>query len=229
MSAPYEYGLWHLVLFHIAIFLLFGLSFLRPSRRREWRSMGAFAAFVVALYTEMYGFPLTIYLLTTWLGRFPVAAPFAHASGNLWASLALGGWGAGLFMTLGGLVILLGVIAMGQGWQAIHAARGGLVTSGIYGRVRHPQYVGIGLVILGALIQWPTLLTLVMAPILLASYVRLARREERELEARFGEAYRVYQEQVPGFMPPWRVSHRQGEIPAPVGVDDGRRPEAGSS
>jgi methanethiol S-methyltransferase len=229
MSEPYEYGLWQLVLFHIGLFLFFGLSFLRPSRRREWRSMGAFAAFVVALYTEMYGFPLTIYLLTTWLGRFPVAAPFAHTSGNLWASLALGGWGAGLFMTLGGLVILLGMIVMGQGWQAIHAARGGLVTSGFYGKVRHPQYAGIGLVILGALIQWPTLLTLLMAPVLLVSYVRLARREERELEACFGEAYRVYQEQVPGFMPLWRVSHRQGGLPAPVGVGDGRRPEAGSS
>ena len=82
---------------------------------------------------------------------------------------------------------------------------------------------------LGALIQWPTLLTLVMAPILLASYVRLARREERELEARFGEEYRVYREQVPGFIPRWRSSHQQGEIPTPVGVGDGRRPEAGSS
>jgi protein-S-isoprenylcysteine O-methyltransferase Ste14 len=139
---------------------------------------------VVALYTEMDGFPLTIYLLTTWLGRFPVAAPFAHASGNLWASLALGGWGAGLFMTLGGLVILLGMIVMGLSWQAIHQAQGDLVTDGIYGKVRHPQYTSIGLVILGALIQWPTLPTLLRAPVLLASYVRLARREERDLAAR---------------------------------------------
>jgi len=216
MTEPYDYGLWQLVLFHVALFIIFGLSFLRPGKGREWRSMGAFVAFVVALYTEMYGFPLTIYLLTAWLGRFPVVAPFAHASGNLWASLVLGGWGAGLFMTLGGLVILLGMIVMGQGWRAIHAARGALVTSGIYGRIRHPQYAGIGLVILGALIQWPTLLTLLMAPVLLASYMRLARREERELEARFGEDYRTYRQQVPGFIPRWRPFHRRGRIPTPV-------------
>lgn len=228
MNEPYEYGLWHLMLFHVAIFLFFGLGFLRPGRRREWRSMGAFAAFVVALYSEMYGFPLTIYLLTTWLGRFPVAAPFAHASGNLWASLALGGWGAGLFMTVGGLVILLGVLLMGQGWQAIHAARGGFVTSGIYGKVRHPQYAGLGLVIFGALIQWPTLLTLMMTPVLLVSYVRLAGREECELEVRFGEDYVAYRERVPGFLPRWGTSHRQGGTPTPVGFSDRHRPEAGS-
>lgn len=228
MTAPYEYGLWQLVLFHIGIFLFFGLSFLRPRRRREWRSMGAFAAFAVALYTEMYGFPLTIYLLTTWLGRFPVAAPFAHASGNLWASLVLGGWGAGLFMTLGGLMILLGMIVMGQGWQAIHKAQGDLVTDGIYGKVRHPQYAGIGLVILGALIQWPTLLTLAMAPVLLASYVRLARREERELEARFGEEYRSYRERVPMFVPWRQPPDWRGGSPAPGGLGAGRRPDAGA-
>jgi protein-S-isoprenylcysteine O-methyltransferase Ste14 len=228
MPEPYEYGLWPLVLFHVALFIFFALSFLRPRRRREWRSMGAFAAFVVALYTEMYGFPLTIYLLTTWLGRFPVAAPFAHASGNLWASLALGGWGAGFLMTLGGLVILLGMIVMGQGWQAIHQAHGGLVTGGIYGKVRHPQYAGLALVILGALIQWPTLLTLAMAPVLLASYVRLARREERDLEARFGKAYRTYRGRVPMFMPRRRPPDWRGGVAAPVGLGAGRRPEAGA-
>lgn len=228
MTGPYDYGLWWLVAFHVAIFVFFALSFLRPRTRREWRSMGAFAAFLVALYTEMYGFPLTIYLLTAWLSRFPVAEPFAHASGNLWASLALGGWGGGLFMGLGGVLILSGVVLMSNGWQAIYEARGGLVAERIYAKVRHPQYAGLALVVIGALIQWPTLLTLVMTPVLLVSYVRLAVREERELEARLGETYRAYREQVPAFIPRWRSSTvREGIVP-PVRFGDRNRPESGA-
>lgn len=228
MTGPYEYGLWALVVFHVGIFVFFGLSFLRPRRRPEWRSMGAFAAFLVALYTEMYGFPLTIYLLTSWLGRFPVPEPFAHASGNLWASLFLSGWGGGLFMGLGGVVILLGVVLMAKGWQAIYGGQGRLVTGGIYGKVRHPQYAGLGLLVLGALIQWPTLLTAVMAPVLLVSYARLAWREERELEARFGEAYRAYRQRVPAFIPRRRLSHARAGIPAPVSFGERGRSGPGS-
>ena len=203
MSGIYEYGLWGVVAFHIGVFLLFGLGLLQPASRREWRSMGAFTAFVVALYTEMYGFPLTIYLLTAWLGRYPAAEPFAHAAGNLWATLLLGPWSAGLLMGVGGVLILAGVALVISGWRSIHSATG-LVTDGIYATIRHPQYAGIGITILGALIQWPTLLTLVMAPVLLASYARLARKEERELEARFGDAYRAYRERVPAFIPAWQ-------------------------
>ena len=208
MTGKYDYGLWTLVAFHIGIFALFGLGLLQPTSRREWRSMGAFMAFVVALYTEMYGFPLTIYLLTAWLGWFPAAEPFAHAAGNLWATLLLGPWSAGLLMGLGGVLILAGAALVISGWRSIYAATG-LVTDGIYATIRHPQYAGIGITILGALIQWPTLLTLLMAPVLLASYVRLARKEERELDARFGAAYRAYRVRVPGFLAAWR--DRQAE------------------
>jgi len=203
MDARYDYGFWGLVAFHVILLLFFGLSFLRPARRREWRSLGAFAAFVVALYTEMYGFPLTIYLLGTVLGRFPFADPFAHASGNLWASLFLDGYGAALFMGLGGVLIIVGLVLLGKGWQAIHKAEGGLVTGGIYGMIRHPQYAGLGLIIIGSLIQWPTLITLLMAPVLLISYYRLARREEHEMLASFREGYREYARQVPAFFPRW--------------------------
>lgn len=203
MDARYEYGLWWLVAFHIALFLFFTISYLGPRRRREWRSLGAFAAFVVALYTEMYGFPLTIYLLTAALGRFPFADPFTHASGNFWASLFLDGYGAVLFMGLGGVLIVLGLVLLAKGWQAIHKADGGLVTHGIYGVIRHPQYAGLGLIIVGSLVQWPTLITLLMAPVLLITYYHLARREEQEMLARFGEAYQEYARQIPAFFPRW--------------------------
>ena len=198
MDARYDYGLWGLVAFHVILLL-----YLRPTRRREWRSLGVYAAFIVALYTEMYGFPLTIYLLTAALGRFPFADPFAHASGNLWASLFLDGYGAALFMGLGGMSIVLGLVLLGKGWRAIHKAEGGLVTGGIYGMIRHPQYAGLGLIIVGSLVQWPTLITLLMAPVLLITYYRLARREEQEMLARFGEAYREYARQVSAFFPRW--------------------------
>lgn len=199
----YDYGLWVLVAFHVLLFASFGLSYLRPKKRREWWSLGIYSAFIVALYTEMYGFPLTIYLLGAALGRFPFVDPFAHGSGNLWASLLLGQWAAEIFMGLGGIAIIGGVVLLATGWRAIHRSGGELVVDSIYGMMRHPQYSGIGLIIIGSMVQWPTLLTLVMAPILLFSYYRLARREEEELEKQFGDLYRAYRLMVPPFIPRW--------------------------
>lgn len=199
----YEYGFWDAVLASVAFFGLFALAFLRPRGRAEWRSMGVWTAFFVALFTEMFGFPLTIYLLTSLLGdRYPTLFPFAHAEGHLWVTLLGGGRGTlWAFHLLSNGLILVGLVGLGAGWWQIHRGRGRLVTTGIYRGVRHPQYTALFLIVIGFLIQWPTLPTLAMAPVLLWAYARLARQEERLLSAEFAEVYTAYASRTPAFVP----------------------------
>ncbi len=199
----YAYGFWSLVALNAAVFVVLVLSFLIPAKRREWRSFGVFTAFVVALFTEMYGFPLTIYILTAVLGsRYPALNPFAHESGHLWITLLGGGtWMSVVIHVVSNGLMIAGLILMGAGWQQIYWVEGELVTDGLYGWVRHPQYAGLFLISIGMLVQWPTIITVATWPVLITVYYRLARREEREAEARFGEAYRVYRSRVPMFLP----------------------------
>ena len=201
-SITYAYGFWPLVAINVAFILSFIFAFLAPIKKREWRSLGLVSAFVVALFTEMYGFPLTIYVLTSILEiRLPVANPFSHESGHLWASAVFGQRFTGLICQTGSALMLAGFILMGIGWWQIHRAKGKLVTNGLYAYMRHPQYFGLFLLTFGMLVQWPTLPTLVMWPVLIVAYLRLARREEREALERFGSAYIEYAKRTPAFLP----------------------------
>ena len=200
------YGLWSLAIINSLVFIIFALSFATPRTKRDWRSFGAFSAFLVALFTEMYGFPLTIYLLSGWLGaRYPEIDFLAHDAGHLLEVLF--GWQAnphfGPFHIASYVVIAGGFILLARSWGILYEAqrRRELATSGPYGRVRHPQYLGFILIMAGFLLQWPTLVTLIMFPILTWMYVRLARREEREALAEFGEEYARYAERTPAFFP----------------------------
>jgi protein-S-isoprenylcysteine O-methyltransferase Ste14 len=204
-EAP-AYGLWPLVVINTAVFVIFAFSFTRPRTGRDWRSFGAFSAFLVALFTEMYGFPLTIYLLSGWLAsRYPGIDLLSHNNGHLWETLL--GWGGDPHFNplhlLSNVVIFGGFVLIAAAWDVLYKAQrtGALATTGPYAHVRHPQYVGFILILLGFLLQWPTLLTLIMFPILVAMYARLARQEEREVAAQFGEAYARYAAITPAFFP----------------------------
>ncbi len=105
-----------------------------------------------------------------------------------------------------------GLIIMGRAWKQIHRANGELVTSGLYSRVRHPQYFALFLITVGMLIQWPTIITAAMWPVLIFMYYRLARREEKEMETHFGDKYATYRRQVPMIFP--RLSLASQEVKA---------------
>lgn len=200
------YGLWGLVLVNSVVFIFFAYSFFKPRTAHDWRSFGAFSGFLVALFAEMYGFPLTIYFMSGWLqSRYPNIDWFSHDAGHLLEMMF--GWKtnphAGPFHVLSFVLIGAGFLLIASAWRVLFDAQqhGKIATSGAYSYVRHPQYVGFVLVMLGFLVQWPTLLTLAMFPILLVMYVRLARSEERDALAEFGEPYRSYMTEVPAFFP----------------------------
>lgn len=200
------YGLWGLVLINSFIFIFFAFSFFKPQTKRDWRSFGAFSAFLVALFTEMYGFPLTIYLASGWLqSNYPGVDWMSHDAGHLLEMLL--GWETnphfGPFHLLSFVFIGGGFMLIAAAWRVLYAAQrtGELATTGPYARLRHPQYLGFILVMVGFLLQWPTILTLGMFPVLTYMYIRLARSEERETKAEFGAAWRAYAGQVPAFIP----------------------------
>lgn len=203
MENGYGYGIWSTVVVNVALILFFALGFLAPRGKWEWRSLGVFTGFLVALFSEMYGFPLTIYILTSILGsRYPVLNPFSHVNGHLLLLFLGGGTITNILIhTVSNGFLVVGVIVMGIGWKRIHAAQGELVTDGIYGWVRHPQYSGLFLISIGLMIQWPTLVTLLLWPLMFGVYYKLAMKEEARMIERFGQRYLGYKKSVPGFFP----------------------------
>lgn len=200
------YGLWPLVIINSAIFIVFAFSFVKPKTKRDWRSFGAFSAFIVALFTEMYGFPLTIYLLSGWLSkRVPGLDPLTHNSGHILEDLF--GWGGdphfGPFHIASYILIFYGFSLLANAWKVLYKAQTNhtLAVAGPYARIRHLQYVGFVIIMFGFLLQWPTILTVIMFPILVWMYTRLARSEEREAQKEFGPLWNEYALKTPAFIP----------------------------
>jgi protein-S-isoprenylcysteine O-methyltransferase Ste14 len=200
------YGLWGLVIVNSLVFIIFAFSFAKPRTSTDWRSFGAFSAFIVALFTEMYGFPLTLYLLSGWLSKhYPGIDFLSHDAGHLLEMLF--GWKTnphrGPFHVASDLLVFGGFWLLAGAWEVLYRAQRThqLATSGLYARIRHPQYVAFVAILFGFLLQWPTILTVAMFPVLLVMYARLAIHEEADMRREFGAAYDVYAARTPRFIP----------------------------
>jgi protein-S-isoprenylcysteine O-methyltransferase Ste14 len=191
---------WGFVILNIILFSLF-ILFIRFRKRVTRLPSSIYLAFIVALYAEMYGFPLNMYIIMWLFG-------YSHRVDNLWQLLA-GLTGENLFasiflgfiLPISNVIILIGILLIIFGWRKIYRAKGQLVTTGIYGHVRHPQYLGFLLLTLGMNVQWIMISTLLLWPILVILYYRLAKEEDKELEEKFGEEYQKYKHKVPMLIP----------------------------
>lgn len=208
-EATSAYGLWTLVILNSAIFIIFAFSFFKPKTKRDWRSFSGFSAFIIALFVEMYGFPLTIYLFSGWLtSKYPGVDFFSHENGHLLHTF-LGFEGDAHFdpLHIASFVFIgLGFIMLSKAWTVLYQAQraGKLAVTGLYAKVRHPQYIGFVSIMFGFLLQWPTIITIIMFPILVIMYWRLAKFEEKESQERFGKAWDEYASHVPAFIPKWK-------------------------
>jgi protein-S-isoprenylcysteine O-methyltransferase Ste14 len=205
-NAMPAYGLWGLVILNSAVFIMFAFSFFKPQTKTDWRSFSAFSAFIIALFVEMYGFPLSIYLLSGWLAsKYPNVDLLSHDNGHLIHTLlGLKGnphWD--IFHIFSNVFIFGGFLVLSNAWHVLWKAQRQhkLAVTGIYARIRHPQYVAFIAIMLGFLLQWPTLPTLVMFPILTYMYIKLSLKEEAIAEKEFGEQWQKYAAITPRFIP----------------------------
>lgn len=196
-------GAWGIAAIMIVVVSWLYYRYFAPKAWREWAVSGLVQAFVISLYAEMYGFPLTMYLLVRFFGL-----DRGYLSANLWSTLlGVGEAGMMIAMLLGYALAILGLVILIEGWRELYRAHraGRLATQGPYAFARHPQYTGLLLALFGeGVVHWPTAFSAALFPVIAIAYGLLARREEKQMAGRFGDAYRAYRARVPAFLPRWR-------------------------
>jgi protein-S-isoprenylcysteine O-methyltransferase Ste14 len=182
--------------FLIAVFILL-IGF---RRKIAHLPTSIYLAFIVALYIEMYGFPLTMYFFNWAFNSANIATLWylleAITGKNLFYTIFMG-----VIVPISNILIIIGVLLVIYGWTKTYKSKNRLITNGIYNHIRHPQYLGFLLITLGMNMLWVTFSTLILWPILFLLYYRLAKQEDREMEKKFGEKFTEYKNKVPMFLP----------------------------
>ncbi len=184
-------GQWWFAAVNIILFM--GLLLFLGRKNINWKTHGVFSAFIISLFVEMYGAPLALYFLSEKLGQ-PVSSPPHEVLFNInFLGINLG---FDLWMTFGAVIMILGMAIIALGWYQLWKSKDSLVTTGFYKYSRHPQYVGFLYTVWGWLIAWPTITTLLFAPVLTVAYLNAAKKEERFIEKESTE-YKSYKEKTP--------------------------------
>lgn len=193
-------GVWGFAAIAIVIASWVLYRYLAPKTWREWAGAGLVQAFIIALYAEMYGLPLTIYLMVRFFG-----IDGAQLDANLWSTvLGVGELGMMISMVIGYALLFVGIGLFAQGWREVYRAQKEkrLATGGLYSLVRHPQYTGLFIALFGeGVVHWPTVFSVALFPVIVLVYWLLARSEERRVLGEFGDEYRAYRRRVPMFIP----------------------------
>jgi len=192
---------WVYVTVNFALLSLF-LVFTVFRRKVARLPSSIYLAFIVALYIEMYGFALTMFAISAVFGLAGIATFWGFLL-PLIGLASLNSIFYFIIVPVSNMIILSGIFLVVFGWRRIYKAKDTLVKTGIYAQTRHPQYLGFLLITGGIVFLWPTFSTLLMWPILMFLYYRLAKEEEQRMEEKFEEEYREYKKSVSRFMPRW--------------------------